>query len=102
MSEESRPPSGDQPNPAREQTTAAAINEIPVEISIVLGTTRMQVRHVKELSRGHVIQLDRSVGELVDVYANDRLVARGELEIVDEEDKRIGVKLTEIVRETES
>jgi flagellar motor switch protein FliN/FliY len=102
MSEESLPPSGAQPHEAREQTNAAAINEIPVEISIVLGTTRMQIRHVKELSRGHVIQLDRSVGELVDVYANDRLVARGELEIVDEEDKRIGVKLTEIVRETES
>ena len=72
-----------------------AIYDIPVQISAVLGKTSMQVSQLLKLGRGAVVELDRKVGEAIDVYVNNRLVARGEVVVVDD---RLGVTMTEIIR----
>jgi flagellar motor switch protein FliN/FliY len=72
-----------------------AVYEIPVQISAVLGRATMQVSQLLKLGRGAVVELDRKVGEAIDIYVNDRLVARGEVVVVDE---RLGVTMTEIVK----
>jgi flagellar motor switch protein FliN len=72
-----------------------AVYEIPVQISAVLGRATMQVSQLLKLGRGAVVELDRKVGEAIDIYVNNRLVARGEVVVVDE---RLGVTMTEIVK----
>ena len=72
-----------------------AIFDIPVQVSAVLGKATMQVNQLLKLGRGAVVELDRKVGEAVDIYVNNRLVARGEVVIVDE---RLGVTMTEIIK----
>jgi flagellar motor switch protein FliN/FliY len=72
-----------------------AVYDIPVQVSAVLGKTSMQVSQLLKLGRGAVVELDRKVGEAIDIYVNNRLVARGEVVIVDE---RLGVTMTEIIK----
>jgi flagellar motor switch protein FliN len=72
-----------------------AVFDIPVQVSAVLGKATMQVNQLLKLGRGAVVELDRKVGEAVDIYVNNRLVARGEVVIVDE---RLGVTMTEIIK----
>ena len=72
-----------------------AVYDIPVQISAVLGRATMQVSPLLKLGRGAVVELDRKVGEAIDIYVNNRLVARGEVVVVDE---RLGVTMTEIVK----
>ena len=72
-----------------------AVYDIPVQISAVLGRTEMQVSQLLKLGRGAVVELDRKVGEPVDVYVNNRLIARGEVVIVED---KIGVTMTEIIK----
>ncbi len=72
-----------------------AIYDIPVQISAVLGRATMQVSQLLKLGRGAVVELDRKVGEAIDIYVNNRLVARGEV-VVNED--RLGVTMTEIVK----
>ncbi len=72
-----------------------AIYDIPVQISAVLGRSSMQVSQLLKLGRGAVVELDRKVGEAIDIYVNNRLVARGEVVVVDD---KLGVTMTEIVK----
>ena len=72
-----------------------AIYDIPVQISAVLGKANMQVNQLLKLGRGAVVELDRKVGEAIDVYVNNRLVARGEVVVVDD---RLGITMTEIIK----
>lgn len=72
-----------------------AIGLIPVKVSAVLGTANMQVNQLLKLGRGAVVELDRKVGEAIDIYVNNRLVARGEVVIVDD---RLGITMTEIIK----
>lgn len=72
-----------------------AVYDIPVQVSAVLGKSTMQVSNLLKLGRGTVVELDRKVGEAIDIYVNNRLVARGEVVIVDE---RLGVTMTEIIK----
>jgi len=73
-----------------------AVYDIPVTVSAVLGKTTMQVSQLLKLGRGAVVELDRKLGEAIDIYVNNRLVARGEVVMVD--DSRLGVTMTEIVK----
>jgi flagellar motor switch protein FliN/FliY len=73
-----------------------AVYDIPVQVSAVLGRATMQVSQLLKLGRGAVVELDRKLGEAVDIYVNNRLVARGEVVMVD--DNRLGVTMTEIVK----
>lgn len=72
-----------------------AVYAIPVEVSAVLGKAEMQVSHLLKLGRGAVIELDRKVGEAIDIYVNNRLVARGEVVVVED---RLGITMTEIIK----
>lgn len=72
-----------------------AIYDIPVQISAVLGRSTMQVSQLLKLGRGAVVELDRKVGEAIDIYVNNRLVARGEVVVVED---KLGITMTEIVK----
>ncbi|NVN11099.1 MULTISPECIES: flagellar motor switch protein FliN [Nguyenibacter] len=72
-----------------------AIYDIPVKITAVIGTATMPVSQLLRLGRGAVVELDKKLGEAVDIYANNRLIARGEVVVVD--DSHIGVTMTEIL-----
>ena len=72
-----------------------AVYDIPVQVSAVLGKANMQVAQLLKLGRGAVVELDRKVGEAVDIYVNNRLVARGEVVVVED---RLGVTMTEIIK----
>jgi flagellar motor switch protein FliN/FliY len=74
-----------------------AILRIPVEVQVVLGSATMPVANLIKLGRGAVIPLDHRVGEPVDVVVNGRVVARGEVVVVEDDNSRFGVSLTEIV-----
>ena len=73
----------------------APVFDVPVNISAVLGKANMSVAQLLQLTQGSVLELDRKVGEAIDIYVNNRLVARGEVVVVDE---RLGVTMTEIIK----
>ncbi|MDZ7627260.1 MAG: flagellar motor switch protein FliN [Parvularculaceae bacterium] len=75
-----------------------SVYDIPVKVSAVLGKKRMSVSDLMTLDAGSIIELDRRVGEPIDLYINDTLIARGELVMVD---GQLGVTMTEIVRANE-
>ena len=74
-----------------------SILRIPVLMQVVLGSATMPVANLMKLGRGAVVPLDHRVGEPVDVMVNGRVIARGEIVIVEEDKSRFGVSLTEIV-----
>ncbi len=74
-----------------------AILSIPVTVQVVLGATSMPVASLMKLGRGAVISLDQKVGDPVNVVVNGRVIARGEVVVVDEDSARYGVSLIEIV-----
>jgi len=74
-----------------------AILRIPVTVQVVLGSATIPVANLMKLGRGAVVPLDHRVGEPVDVVVNGRIVARGEVVVVEEDNSRFGVSLTEIV-----
>ena len=72
-----------------------AIYDVPVRVSAVLGKTSLQVSKLLQLGPGAVLELDRKVGEAVDIFVNNRLVARGEVVLVEE---KLGITMTEIIK----
>ncbi len=75
--------------------TSGAIYDVPVQVSAVLGKTSMPISQLIRLGRGAILELDRKVGESIDIVVNNRLIAKGEIVIVDE---RIGITMTEIIK----
>jgi flagellar motor switch protein FliN len=73
-----------------------AVYDVPVKVQAVLGRSRMPVGELLHLTSGTVVELDRRVGEPVDIFVNDRLIARGEVVLID---NALGVTLTEIIRD---
>jgi flagellar motor switch protein FliN/FliY len=102
-SNEAAPESGDQDDDnidlgeefLQSSADLEAVYDIPVQVSAVLGKSTMQVSQLLKLGRGAVVELDRKVGEAIDIYVNDRLVARGEVVVVED---RLGVTMTEIIK----
>ena len=76
--------SEDDPDAARTAADLQAVFDIPVHVSAVLGKANMQVSQLLKLGRGAVVELDRKVGEAIDIYVNNRLVARGEVVVVED------------------
>jgi len=76
-----------------------AVFDVPVTVSAVLGKSAMEVSALLKLSKGTIVELDRKVGEAIDIYVNDRLVARGEVVLVED---RLGVTMTEIIKAGQS
>jgi flagellar motor switch protein FliN len=83
---------GDLPRSAKD---LEAVYDIPVQVSAVLGKTTMPVSALLKLGRGAVVELDRKVGEAIDIYVNNRLVARGDIVVIED---RLGVTMTEIIK----
>jgi flagellar motor switch protein FliN/FliY len=83
---------------AAQSRTAAdleAVFDVPVRVAAVLGQAKMQVSDLLKMATGTVLELDRKVGEAIDIYVNNRLVARGEVVLVED---RLGVTMTEIIK----
>lgn len=73
--------------------------DVPVSVQAVIGRTTIEVSKLLELNEGSVLELDRRVGEAIDIYVNSRLVARGEVVVVDD---RLGVTMTEIIKNSDA
>ncbi len=80
---------------ARTAADLEAVFDVPVNVSAVLGKTDIEISDLLKLDSGTTVELDRKVGEAIDIYVNDRLVARGEVVIVEEQ---LGVTMTEIIK----
>lgn len=72
--------------------------DVPVSVQAVIGRARIEISKLLELSPGAVLELDRRVGEAIDIYVNSRLVARGEVVVVED---RLGVTMTEIIKNSD-
>jgi flagellar motor switch protein FliN len=81
---------------ARVAADLEAVFDVPVQVSAVLGRSKMDVGELLKLGPGTVLELDRRVGEAIDIYVNNRLVARGEVVLVED---KLGVTMTEIIKE---
>jgi flagellar motor switch protein FliN/FliY len=88
-------PSSDHEPVARGAADLEALFDVPVQVSAVLGRARMEVGDLLRLGPGTVLELDRRVGEAIDIYVNNRLVARGEVVLVED---KLGVTMTEIIK----
>jgi flagellar motor switch protein FliN/FliY len=86
-------PEGD--TDARGAADLEAVFDVPVQVSAVLGRARMEVGDLLKLGPGTVLELDRKVGEAIDIYVNNRLVARGEVVLVED---KLGVTMTEVIK----
>ena len=84
-----------EPEIKRSATDLEAVFNVAVNVSAVLGKSTMEVSQLLKLGRGSVVELDRKIGEAIDIYVNDRLVARGEVVLVED---RLGITMTEIVK----
>ncbi len=93
--QEEAAPTGDPEKLPTNAKELEAVYDIPVHVSAVLGKSQMQVSKLLKLGRGAVVELDRKVGEAIDIYVNNRLVARGEVVVVED---RLGVTMTEIIK----
>jgi flagellar motor switch protein FliN/FliY len=91
------PPSldSDADSVGRSAADLEAVFDVPVQVSAVLGRARMEVGELLKLGPGTVLELDRRVGEAIDIYVNNRLVARGEVVLVED---KLGVTMTEIIK----
>jgi flagellar motor switch protein FliN/FliY len=98
-SEDNLPPAAKPEGPGepsfRSASELEAVFDVPVNVSAILGRTRMEVGKLLKLGVGSVLELDRKVGEAIDIYVNNRLVARGEVVLVDH---KLGVTMTEIIK----
>ncbi len=83
------------PDVPRSAQDLEAVYDIPVQVSAVLGKSTMEVAQLLRLGRGAVVELDRKVGEAIDIYVNNRLVARGEVVVLED---RLGITMTEIIK----
>jgi flagellar motor switch protein FliN/FliY len=82
-------------NVSRIASDLEAVFDVPVQVSAVLGRSKMDVSELLKLGPGTVLELDRRVGEAIDIYVNNRLVARGEVVLVED---KLGVTMTEIIK----
>ena len=89
------PPPPDDSGTGKTAADLEAVFDVPVQVSAVLGRARMEVGELLKLAPGTVLELDRKVGEAIDIYVNNRLVARGEVVLVED---KLGVTMTEIIK----
>ena len=83
------------PDVPRSAQDLEAVYDIPVQVSAVLGRSTMEVQELLKLGKGAVVELDRKVGEAIDIFVNNRLVARGEVVVLED---RLGITMTEIIK----
>ena len=88
-------PDADNDSSNRGAADLEAVFDVPVQVSAVLGRSKMDVGELLKLGPGTVLELDRRVGEAIDIYVNNRLVARGEVVLVED---KLGVTMTEVIK----
>jgi flagellar motor switch protein FliN/FliY len=79
------------------KTRADLVLDIPIEVQVVLGTSRMQVADLMDLSEGATIGLDRKIGEPVEIMVNGKLIGRGEITVLENDNTRFGIKMIEVI-----
>ncbi len=79
------------------QSNLELIMDIPIDVQIMLGSSRMQVSGLMNLNEGATIALDKKIGEPVEIMVNGRKIARGEITVLENDDTRFGVKLIEVM-----
>lgn len=101
MAAEAKPAAVEEDDPTQVRTAREleTVYDIPVQVSAVLGKSQLQVNNLLRLGPGAIVELDRKVGEPIDIFVNNRLVARGEVVVVDD---RLGVTMTEIIKSDRS
>lgn len=92
------PASGEGTTPGISTRNLDVLLDIPMEVSVQLGATRMQIRELLQLGQGSVVELEKMAGEPLEVLVNQRLVARGEVVVVNE---KFGIRLTDVVSPAE-
>ncbi|VAW18331.1 Flagellar motor switch protein FliN [hydrothermal vent metagenome] len=88
-------PPADDKDTERQAADLEAVYDVPVQISAILGHTEIEVSELLKLDEGAVIELDRKVGEAIDIFVNNRLIARGEVVQVE---NKLGITMTEIIK----
>lgn len=83
-------------NPILQQENIDLIMDVPLEVSVVLGRTRKSIKEILEFAPGTIIELDKLAGEPIDVMVNQKLVAKGEVVVIEES---FGIRITEIIKE---
>ncbi len=78
-----------------DDTDLEVIQDVPVEVTVVLGETNITVEQLLKLGKGAIIELQRKVGEAVELYVHERCIAKGEIVVVDD---KIGITMTEIIK----
>ncbi|MGE0230487.1 MAG: flagellar motor switch protein FliN [Flavobacteriaceae bacterium] len=86
----------DQATATRSAADLEALFDVPVRVSAVLGRAKLEVSDLLKLDHGSVVELDRKVGEAIEIFVNDRLIARGEVVLVDD---KLGITMTEIIKQ---
>lgn len=77
-----------------DETNLNLLLDIPLKVTVELGRTKKQIKEILELSQGSIIELDKLAGEPVDILVNNKLIAKGEVVVIDE---NFGVRVTDIV-----
>lgn len=89
-------PETDSPHGHKTASDLEAVFDVPVRVSAVLGRAELEVAELLRLGQGSVVELDRKVGEAIEIYVNDRLIARGEVVLVED---KLGITMTEIIKD---
>ena len=84
------------PNPVLQQENIDLIMDVPLDVSVVLGRTKKSIKEILEFAPGTIIELNRLAGEPIDVIVNQKLVAKGEVVVIEES---FGIRITDIIRE---
>lgn len=98
MAEGGKKPAAANPTQSQNDRNLNLILDIPLKVSVELGRTKMPVSELLNLTQGSVIELSKLAGEPMEVYVNDKLIARGEAVVVNE---KFGVRLTDIISPAE-
>ena len=88
----------DAPPPAPAQNDISMVLDIPVQLSVELGRTKVPIKYILQLAQGSIVELDALAGEPMDVLINGYLIAQGEVVVVNE---KFGIRLTDIVTPSE-
>lgn len=80
----------------RDPVDLQSVFDVPVKVSAVLGRSRMKVSDLMKMDSGTIVELDRKVGESIDIFVNDRLIARGEVVLVE---NQLGITMTELINQ---
>ena len=89
-------PFASMPNPITQQENIDLIMDVPLEVTVELGRTKKSIKEILEIAPGTIIELDKLAGEPVDVIVNGKLVAKGEVVVIEE---NFGVRVTDIIKE---